>query len=747
MPLFIREDSKKLKNRQITIPDAVAKKLYQNMNMYAKDKTSNGYKRLKALTDKSYNKRSEKKDNQHNNNMTVSFGDARRIVHDMSHMPQTPKNKEFNMIGGYDTLYALKNGLKQARSSVKQVKQVPEVPKLEKNPTKTPDVKDSIKMGSANITITENLEDFYEDYYYEYGVYSILNDFLKNPNEKQDWGVLINPYQYKKALSEFTRFGRLTSFPKQKVYQWMGIIMRNTAKLIGNTELVGHSESGPLDDCVEFFERYLGDRFIGIDYKINGLKYYVDERFLKNECKARFIDISNIKDIEEIIRIYNEKMEIRDSRFSLENGKIVFSEDYLDFFDRTGIYDTMILPDGSDAYSDYGLEPLMNIIKDYDENLSAEEVLVLVNKCLDVYHRRGDLASAFIEGGSKSLTAISEEVNKLNGRKTLYITEKQMKVIKEYHNQLKIPFNDPSKPYDLKANYEHLIDFFEAIGKYGKLPSVKVNMNNPSKYIYQYISDFIYGNTEWVESYDFNSIQLFIDFIQEYYNVDKFFAPDAYSLNQIRELCLNKEIDVDDLVDCGLISEDDIEEYERNLDPFNLLSNNGLLTDEGVETYKNEFLIPQIKDYLDDHFYNIETDSRGLIRIEREIHIPNINATWVNNEKNVTHYSNNYYTELMKKYDGIGVCWSYLRGGAEAYCGSSFGSGTSSAIIVGYVSPDDVNWVDTICLNFNNYEEYELRLNEGAVVEINEVLVKPIGNSKNVEKMHLPIRNTILVKA
>ena len=82
------------------------------------------------------------------------------------------------------------------------------------------------------------------------------------------------------------------------------------------------------------------------------------------------------------------------------------------------------MPDGSDAWSDYGLEPLWNVIKEYDESLPPEKVLVLVNRALDVYHQRGDMASIFIQGGSKVLSKIAEEIER-NGRK-IYITEKQL---------------------------------------------------------------------------------------------------------------------------------------------------------------------------------------------------------------------------------------------------------------------------------------------------------------------------------
>ena len=95
-----------------------------------------------------------------------------------------------------------------------------------------------------------------------------------------------------------------------------------------------------------------------------------------------------------------------------------------EWLEEQGLYDWMNMPDGSDAWSDYGLEPLFNIIKEFNEELPAEKVLVLVNRALDIGHQRGDLASIFIQGGSKVLTRISEEINKNN--KKVYITEEQL---------------------------------------------------------------------------------------------------------------------------------------------------------------------------------------------------------------------------------------------------------------------------------------------------------------------------------
>jgi len=75
--------------------------------------------------------------------------------------------------------------------------------------------------------------------------------------------------------------------------------------------------------------------------------------------------------------------------------------------DSMGFYDWSKLPDGSDGWSDYGLTPLYSIIKEFSENMSPGDILMLIDRALDVGHCRGNLASAFIEGGSKSCSTVT----------------------------------------------------------------------------------------------------------------------------------------------------------------------------------------------------------------------------------------------------------------------------------------------------------------------------------------------------
>jgi hypothetical protein len=67
---------------------------------------------------------------------------------------------------------------------------------------------------------------------------------------------------------------------------------------------------------------------------------------------------------------------------------------------------------------------LERVLSEYDEELPPEKVLVIVNKALDVYHQRGDMASIFVTGGSRALSRIAEHTQR--PKKKIYITEKQI---------------------------------------------------------------------------------------------------------------------------------------------------------------------------------------------------------------------------------------------------------------------------------------------------------------------------------
>lgn len=96
---------------------------------------------------------------------------------------------------------------------------------------------------------------------------------------------------------------------------------------------------------------------------------------------------------------------------------IVDYETGSDYLDKIGFYDWCVFPDGTQAWSDYGLQPLFKTINEFQDNSTAEDILILINRCLDVAHCRGDLSSAFIEGGKRSCDMISNSLNESKKKK------------------------------------------------------------------------------------------------------------------------------------------------------------------------------------------------------------------------------------------------------------------------------------------------------------------------------------------
>lgn len=194
---------------------------------------------------------------------------------------------------------------------------------------------------------------------------------------KNLWAPLINPASYQKALIEYQKFGSLNNFPSKYVYQWMGIILKNVSIIDSITTLAGHNGGGFDPDSIisvcfdgdqEEYEKYKQT----LSHKGN---YSPDFGWMEDDGNG---------------------------------GEVDDWEACSQYLDDNGYYNKMTLPDGSSAWSDYGLSPLFKIVSQYNDNTSPEDTLVLINKALDVTHQRGDLASAFIQGGSATLSKISD---------------------------------------------------------------------------------------------------------------------------------------------------------------------------------------------------------------------------------------------------------------------------------------------------------------------------------------------------
>lgn len=156
MALIFEDESKTIGKKQFVVPDKIVDKLKLNRNLFDKYKTSKGFKRINAIIDDDYNKRSNKKDKIHNGDKTISGSDLKKLNQekDSGEISNNP-NDINNVLTGPLFPWA-KDQLNQARTAVEKVKAVPPVPKLEKNPEKIADVNKPLKIGNATVRITED---------------------------------------------------------------------------------------------------------------------------------------------------------------------------------------------------------------------------------------------------------------------------------------------------------------------------------------------------------------------------------------------------------------------------------------------------------------------------------------------------------------------------------------------------------------------------------------------------------------
>ena len=150
MPVFLFEDeTEKFGKRHFIVPPELDAVLQQNKNIYSGDEYKNmdGYKRLCALVDDTYNDPKNNKGKISANQRTITFPMAKRMDFDIRHMNQSKDNLEYQMIGGDAMRNWLHSQLSSLRNSVKQVKPVPQTAKID---TKTLQINKNVKPVKLN---------------------------------------------------------------------------------------------------------------------------------------------------------------------------------------------------------------------------------------------------------------------------------------------------------------------------------------------------------------------------------------------------------------------------------------------------------------------------------------------------------------------------------------------------------------------------------------------------------------------
>lgn len=208
---------------------------------------------------------------------------------------------------------------------------------------------------------------------------------------------------------------------------WINVEEGQVARLNRLNESMSNRMYDAMEDYShsDLLEEFVRDRERGVAQKRWNLIPFeqyrnVRERFLQEPAMARIplnlvmswfdIIIHNTLSISYITDFAGHSSYFPSDDIEYALGREV--EGYSDgwrVLDELGFYDWARLPDGSDGWSDYGLTPLYNIIGEFSENMAPGDILMLIDRALDVGHCRGNLASAFIEGGSKSCDSITSK--------------------------------------------------------------------------------------------------------------------------------------------------------------------------------------------------------------------------------------------------------------------------------------------------------------------------------------------------
>lgn len=233
-------------------------------------------------------------------------------------------------------------------------------------------------------SLIETTEQEYEIFNMENEVVFEIFESIKN-GQKIKFN-LINPQQYKVALTEFMKYREFVRFPVKYIYQWKELIKENILLLSSLTEIHGHGQDPPFDEFYHVFD-YSETR------RTNQYNLFTGE--LEDETiKGEFSTWVKQKYEETGDKGYLERYNWNSCIEFLE--EVYNIDDYVPYFSN-----------GQIVLSDFGIEPLMELLMVLIHQDSPEDIIVTINKIFDVVHQRSDLSEIFIKGGAASLNYIS----------------------------------------------------------------------------------------------------------------------------------------------------------------------------------------------------------------------------------------------------------------------------------------------------------------------------------------------------
>jgi hypothetical protein len=239
--------------------------------------------------------------------------------------------------------------------------------------------------------------------------FQILHDFLyrNNPEltKRIPWRV-VPAARLKKIWEDFIRHGVVRDEKGLDMIE--SIMISNALKLQVMTELAGHTSSDPDYDFEEAWGYYVDD-YIG---RVMPQPYAdVDQTEIPFEDPTQphkrkpyrepFEPNSNFDNIRNIpFQNYVEEHENDLNPQTIKKDLMeILTEHFYEYYS--------VDSQGHNILSDYGTDPLVNLAFELAKENNAEKKVVIIDKMLNIVHQRSDLATWFVEGGSRALSNIS----------------------------------------------------------------------------------------------------------------------------------------------------------------------------------------------------------------------------------------------------------------------------------------------------------------------------------------------------
>ena len=188
-------------------------------------------------------------------------------------------------------------------------------------------------------------EDYYDEFEKSHEIThtTILQEFENKRSNKIQWNV-IPAKQYYNALKMYMKDGSLFRFPRRILENWLDLVCENSIRF----ELLN-----------DFWRLYDGDEaaLFAVD-----VTYGDDEESLTCEQAVKILE-------------------------------------------DVGFYDWARLPDGSEGYSDQ--MSYVGILMELPDYPTEEQMIVAINRCIDIWHQRGDMAAMILEGGRETARKIT----------------------------------------------------------------------------------------------------------------------------------------------------------------------------------------------------------------------------------------------------------------------------------------------------------------------------------------------------